>query len=254
MALITFLSDWGLSDHYTAGLKARILGRHPAQPIIDLSHQVEPYSLQHASYLLKSLCWRFPAGTVHVVAVGTYKKNSAHYIAVKLGEQYFIGADNGLFTLLGIERPTAAVRLLPKEGKPEVASDLFAHAALFLATEKPIYELGPPVEQIERLIPRLPDAKPERIVGHVIHVDRFGNLITNIEREMVEGLMGERRLRINFRRERIEDISVTYNAVEEGDYLALYNGLDLLEIAINQGSAAQLLGMRVDSEVVVEFV
>jgi S-adenosylmethionine hydrolase len=176
-------------------------------------------------------------------------------IAIKLEEHYFVGADCGLFPLLSEKEPTVIVELRPDASFSQTFPDrsLLATAAVSLASAANIYNLGQQVKGIKKMLNRQLKITREQISGHVVHVDHYGNLITNIPREAFETVRKDRSFIIQFGVEALDQVMDSYQGVENGDCLALFNSNGMLEIAISQGNASELLGMAFDSPVTIGF-
>lgn len=259
MPIITFISDFGMQDHYTAAVKARILSGNPSQIIVDISHQIEHYNIAHGSFVLGSVFREFPAGTIHLVSVNSCGSLGDAYILVKLEGHYFVGTDNGLIGLLSEQEPETVILLGATPEEKELigittfpGKDILGPAAARLAAGVSLEELGEPTTYFNRMIPRKARATKKLIAGHVVHVDHYGNLITNIQRSEFEFLR-QGSFRVQVGREGLQKIHKSYNKVDTGDMFALFNSLGLLEVGINNGNAAELLGMGFDSPITVHF-
>jgi len=255
MGLITFLSDLGTSDHYTAAVKAKILGFNPNLQIIDISHSIEPSNLAEASFTLAAVFKDFPEETVHLVAVDSSHRSNNRYLAMKLEGHYFIGNDNGLWGLISDKEASVAVDInsVNPVSSTFPAKDIMAPIAARLASGTSLQDLGKPVESYKRMLGRNSRATRQQISGHVIHVDHYGNLITNILKSDFDNLSGEKNYIVRFGREKSNRIQGSHNGVEHGDCFLLFNNNGLLEIGINNGNASQLLGLAFDSPVVIQF-
>ena len=254
MAIITFMSDFGHRDPYVAVVKAKISALNHNATIFDVSHEIEKYNIAHAAFVISSVYKDFPKGTVHILGVNSLNKKNDKFIAAKIDDHYFVGADNGLFSLITSKAPVSIVDINHQKvftTFPE--RDLFAKAAVYLANEKNIYDLGPQLNEVNRLINRELHFVDDRINGNVIHVDSYGNLITNIDKATFDKIAAGRNFSVNIAREHINRISNNYAEVEEGDCAVVFNSLGLLEVAINKGNAAQLLGVRYDGVISVKF-
>lgn len=255
MAIVTFTSDFGFRDHYVAAVKARILHLNQNLKVIDITHEIERFNIAHAAYVLRSVFRDFPMGTVHLVCVNEPMGEEDRLVAVKLEEHYFVGVDNGIFSLLSDKQPTAIVTLNKDQqfsyAFPEKGS--MAAAATSLASGIPIYNLGMQTSELRVMLNRQLRVTSNRINGHVIHIDGYGNLITNISREVFMQAHEGRPFELIFSREVITQLSNSYHAVDGGEAVALFNSNGYLEIAISRGNAAQLLGMDFDSPVSIVF-
>ena len=254
MAVITFTSDFGYTDHYVAAVKARIITHAPQTTIVDITHAVEPFNIPQAEYVLGSVFSEFPEGTVHLVAVDTHGSRKGRFHAARYKGHYFLLADNGLLSLLTEGRPDKVVEL-STDGQlyPFPAKELLAPAAAFLAKGGDMDVLGEPTQNFRKLLNRQLRLLDHSITGHVIHVDRYGNLITDITRECIDTIAHGRTYTIHFGRETIGKINPTYNQVDEGDCCCIYNSQNQLCIGINKGHAAELLGLGFDSQIDVRF-
>ncbi len=254
MALITFISDFGNVDHYVAAVKARLFSINAVQQVIDISHHIERYDVAHGSFVLKSVFKEFPVGTVHLCAINSFNQKGEPYIAVKLENHFFVGADNGLFSLITESDPEEIIELEAINRETAFpAKDIFAMAAARLAQGVPLATLGKPLSEIKKMIGRKVRATKRQIAGHVIRVDHYGNLITNIEKDVFDILRKGNTFSIIFAREALRNITETYDHSEGGDCFVIFNSLGLLEIGINKGNAAELLGMGYDSPVTINF-
>ena len=253
MALITFLSDFGYTDHYVAAVKASILKNNPQAQILDISHEVEPFNILHGVYVLNSVYRDFPEGTVHLLAVDSQGAEGGRYHALKYKNHYFLAPDNGILSLLTESRPEVLV-LLDSAGKlAHPAKEILAPAAAFLAQGGDILALGESTNIMRELINRQLRFSDHAITGHVIHIDHYGNLITDISRDSIDAIGHGRQFIIRFARETVDRIYEQYNAVDEGDCVCVFTTQNLLSIGINKGNASELLGLHFDSRVDVNF-
>lgn len=256
MAIITFMSDFGMSDHYVSAVKAKILSINPSLRIFDICHQIESFNIAHAAYVLKSVYKDFPKGTVHLIAVNSHGEKNNRYLTSKIDEHYFVGPDNGLFNLICEKEPTMIAELFNNESKHTSfpAKNILAKAAAMLASGSAMNDVGTYTKDYIRKIDRKFRATKKQISGNVIKVDHYGNLITNIEEEVFNILRKDRQYHIQFGREKAEKINNSYNEIDDGDCFLLFNDLGFLEIGINMGNASKLLGLKYDSPVNIVFI
>ncbi|OYX10300.1 MAG: S-adenosyl-l-methionine hydroxide adenosyltransferase [Algoriphagus sp. 32-45-6] len=254
MALVTFLSDFGEKDFYVPAVKAKMFSINPQLSIVDISHAVEAYDLEHAAFLLRSTFREFPRGTVHLVGINTTGAMTQGYIGAKLEDHIFIGPNNGIFSLLADQDPGILVQFADIHVKDSTfpTRDILAPIAAKVASGAAIHDFGGPLSNFRKLMPRHAKATKEQIIGHVIRIDQYGNLITNIRREVFEKL-NPGKFSIQFGRETVSKIQTGYDQVEAGDPFAFFNSLDLLEIGIHIGHAGILLGLKRDSVVYINF-
>lgn len=255
MAIITFMSDFGMSDHYVSAVKAKILSINPGLRIIDISHDIEPFNLAHAAYVLKSVFRDFPKGTVHLVSVNSHAGKISRYLALKLEDHFFVGSDNGIFSLISEQEPGMIAELLNNmdTNASFPTKNIMAKAAAMLASGSAINDVGTYTKDLFQRVDRKFRATKKQISGNVIRVDHYGNLITNIEKEVYNILSKDRKCTIQFGRENTNKINFNYNEVDDGDCFVVFNDLGLLEIGINKGNASNLLGLKYDSPVSIIF-
>ena len=255
MAIVTLLTDAGESDHYIAAIKARILSVNPAIRIIDISHQIRAFDIGHAAFVLRSVFREFPPGTVHLVGVDAAGNRGEAFIAIKLEGHFFIGSDNGLLSLIServpenvwaLDYPASAPTTFPEK-------EIFAPAAAKLATGLDPAEIGKTLADYKRLTDRQVKATRKQITGHIIRVDHFGNLITNIPKQAFDILSKDKSYTIQFGGEKFRRIHASYNQAEQGECFIVFNSLDFLEIGIFKGNASELLGLDYDSVVNIIF-
>ena len=254
MPLVTLTSDFGYQDQYAAVVTAKILQYCPNATIVDISHGIEPFNIVQGVHVLKAAYLTFPPDTVHVFAVqGNYTVD--RHIAFRWHQHYFVGSDNGFAGLLAeadIEQ-CVAIEATSAPAATFLAQTLYAPAAGKLAQGTPLPKIGPPAPTPKKFVARQPRITAKQIIGHVIHVDHYGNLVTNITKETFMQQRRSSRFDIRFARESVYDLHTHYTQVEPGDCVCIFNSLSLLEIAINQGNAATLLGLQYDSPVCVSF-
>ena len=254
MAIITFMSDFGHRDPYVAAVKAKVSALFPNVNMFDISHDIEHYDIAHAAFVIRSVYNDFPKGTVHILSVNSLNRKNEKFIAAKIDDHYFVSADNGLLSLITSKKAMAIVDINQEKIQSTFpARDIFAKAAVYLANGKNIYDLGPGLTEMKRLINRELSITKDRIHGNVIHVDSYGNLITNIDKQVFEEIREGRNFEVNVGRGHINRISNSYAEVEEGDIAVVFNSLDLLEIAINKGPASSLLGVSYDGVITINF-
>jgi len=255
MAIITLLTDSGESDHYVAAVKARILSINPGLSMVDISHQIAACDVAHGAYVLKSAFRDFPPGTVHLVGVDSSGKRDDAYLALQLEDHFFVGVDNGLFGLISDKNHQQAIQLNSvnpiQTTFPE--KDILAPAAARLASGVTITTLGKPVVSFRKSMNRQVKATKRIIAGHVLRVDNYGNLITNIAKVDFEVLTKGRTFSVQVGGEKFKRIHTNYYQTEQGDCFLIFNSNDLLEIGIYKGNASELLGLQYDSPVNVTF-
>lgn len=263
--LITLLSDLGTRDTYVGVMKAVMLGVCPEARVVDLCHDIAPQDVEQAAYLLGTVWPYCPEGTVHVVVVDPGVGSERRIVAVEADGQQFVAPDNGVlsYVLVGARecRAFSVERreyFLPEVRQTFHGRDILAPVGARLARGLPIDALGPAVEGPLELLPiSRPVWGPGGLEAHVIHVDRFGNLVTDLsEGDLVtwqrESIAHGVVIRVGD--SVIEGVSLTYAGRQPGELLALFGSTGRLEIAVNMGSAAECLGVGRGGIVLVEGV
>ncbi|WP_020532735.1 SAM hydrolase/SAM-dependent halogenase family protein [Flexithrix dorotheae] len=255
MPIITFISDFGNTDFYVASVKAAILCHFPNQQIIDISHSTDCGNIAYAGFNLKAVYQDFPEGTIHLVAIGTTDSFQNQHLLVKINGHYFIGPDNGIFSLITEEEPEIIINLFKPDNwiKSFPAKSIYANIVVRLLSGHTPEEFGEPISYFQKRTLGSVSVNKNQIKGKVIYVDFNGNLITNIDLDTFQKIRKERRYEVEFEYESIRKITHHYSVVEFGDCVVIFNSLGYLEIAINQGNASNLLGMTVNSPVLVSF-
>lgn len=258
MGTITLTTDLGHKDFYQAALKGSLLSLLPAVRIIDISHDIAPFDLQQAAFVIKNSYHYFPKKTVHLIGVDSVYNRDTRYLAIKYKGYYFVGADNGIFSLIFDEKPDEIVEISIIQDLKFLhfpLTDIFAKAACHLAKGGKLIEIGEPVDDlVERKILQ-PIVDEDSIRGTVIYIDSFQNVITNIHKELFTQVQRDRSFVLYFKRnETINHLSWHYNEVPEGEKLCLFGISNYLEIAINKGNASGLLGLKADEVVRIEFI
>ena len=255
MAIVTLLTDSGEIDHYVAAIKAKILGVNPGLNLIDISHKILPCDIAHGAFVLKSVFRDFPKGTVHLVGVDASGGRDDQPIALQLEDHFFVGTDNGLLGLISDKNHQQAVTLNSvnpvQTTFPE--KDILAPAAARLASGVAITTLGKPMTSFKKMLNRQVKATRKIIAGHVMKIDNYGNLITNILKQDFDILSKGKSYTIQFGGEKARRIQTDYHQVEQGDCFVLFNSLGLLEIGINKGNGSELLGLQYDSPINITF-
>ncbi len=253
MAIITLTTDFGLKDHYVSSVKGAILSRLPGAVIVDISNVIEEYHLPDTAFILKNAFVNFPKGTIHIIGVKANQTKETPHLVVFAEGHYFIGADNGIFSLL-FGTAIDKIISLPESISVFPTRDVFASAACQIATGIPIEELGNTKESVSQMLAFNAAQMGDSIRGLVTYVDVYGNSITNISKALFYQAVNNKGFVIEMRHHKIQKISNNYSDVPHGEILALFNTGGFLEIAINQGKADNLLALKVNSTVVIQLI
>jgi len=252
MPFITLTTDFGLRDGFTGVLKGVIWSICPEAQIADISHAISPQNVLEGAYALWRAYAYFPAGTVHVAVVDPGVGTRRRPLALRLGKYYFVGPDNGLFTpvVQDAERDGGLVKCIhldnPKYWLPEVSHtfhgrDIFAPVAAYLARGVPLADLGTVVKDPLRLKLPLPERTATGWQAHITVIDVFGNLTTDLPAGEIAAV-DRPVFRIAGRE--VHGLIGSYGSRPSGELVALVDSENFIEIAVVNGSAAQLLGAR----------
>jgi len=260
--LITLLSDFGLKDPYVAEMKAVILRICPEARIIDVSHLIEKFNIRMGAFVLSSATRYFPKDTIHVAVVDPSVGTKRCALLVETKHAFYIGPDNGLLMLAaqreGIQHVYAITN--PKLMLPHVSftfhgRDVFAPAAAHLANRTPPSNFGQEIR--DYTVPKFakPILKAAKLMGEILHIDDFGNIITNLMSKDLEkmGIEPRKLLSIKLKNKTLWNIRfcTAYGDVAAKTVLALIGSHGFLEIAVNQGNASNMLKTRVGDVVAV---
>jgi len=255
MPIVTLLTDSGETDYYVAAIKAKILSVNPGIRVEDISHKIAPCDIGHGAFVLRSVFRDFPKGTVHLVGVDSAGNKGDSYIAVQIEDHFFVGVDNGLLGMIS-EKPHQAIAELNSINPIETTfpeKDILAPAAAKICSGVSLTDLGKPMQSLKRKTNRHVKATKKSILGNVIQIDHYGNLITNIKRDDFEILSKDRSYTIQVGKEKFRKVNTNFNQVDPGDCFIFFNSLNLLEVGINKGNASELLGLVYDSPVNIIF-
>ncbi len=274
MSIITLTSDFGVKDYSVAAIKGSLLKQVNDLTIIDISHDITPYCIPETAFILKAAYPNFPKDSIHIVGVDSAQTPEQDHIVAKLNEQYFIGADNGIFSLLAdveafeeiisIEHPKSKNSNFP-------TLDVFVDIATQIILGEALQNLGTRKKDLNKWLRNTPDiAQLNEVIAHIVYVDRYGNLVTDLSKTFFDEIGMNRSFEITASNVKIKKINPHYNDIinyelpeekrkKAGSALAIFNSLDLLEIALfksdpnHGGSAASLLGLSVGSSVRIIF-
>ncbi len=258
MPILTITTDWGLRDHYLAAFKGELLSLIPSLNLIDVSHEIEKFNTMQAAFIIQNFYHKFPEGTIHFIGVSSNENciSECPFLIVRARGQYLIGQDNGIFTLI-LGNDSKEIVRLPFSGN----ADRNESYNCLLDTLKKLAEginfetLGTTELKIEESYFAQPTIDSKVIRGTVMYVDSFGNAIVNIKKDLFDQIRKDRKFIIHLRKSiyDVSKISNSYEDVEVGEMLALFNQDGYLEIALNKESASKLLGLRIMEPIRIEF-
>jgi S-adenosylmethionine hydrolase len=276
MAIITLTTDFGHKDHFVGAIKGTILNNLPEVSIVDISHAISPFNIQECAFILKNAYRSFPIGTVHVVGVDSELSPENQHIVVLVDGHYFISANNGVISLITSEiKPEKVMEVnIPNLNSASFpVLDVFVQVACHIARGGKLEVIGKPFDALKELKefePRITN-DGKTIIGNVIYIDNYGNVITNIQRSLFEAYRNGRDFEVIARTNKIKTIHNSYNGIINynlekgqrkgpGDALALFNSVSYLELAIYKsdqntvGGASTLLGLNYRDTVTINFL
>jgi S-adenosylmethionine hydrolase len=256
MPIITFTSDFGLKDHYVSAVKGTIYQELPEAQLVDISHLVPPCDILQGAYILSNAYPHFPKGSIHIVAVNAISTIEHPHIGILYEGHYFIGNDNGLFSLIFPKKPEMIVEFNLRQDTNTLTfptRDLFVKAACHLARGGTLEILG---KQKEGLHQRSRLHQPPgdlSLRGSIIYIDSAGNLVTDITQAMFRDTGKGRNFTIEIAGNNLERVVGKYSDVADGEMLAFFNSSGFLEIAQNKGSAVKALKKTMNETIRIEF-
>jgi S-adenosylmethionine hydrolase len=247
--IITLTTDFGLKDPYVAEMKAAILQICPEAILVDITHEIEKFNVRMGAFILSCAAGYFPKGTVHVAVVDPFVGTRRRPIMLETRRGFFVGPDNGVLLLAaerdGIENCREIANkslMLPEISNTFNGRDIFAPVAAYLANGMEAKEIGPELSKIVKPVFTKVTKEESGVSGEILHLDNFGNIITNITRAHISQLDYNDWLEIRLARRKLKfKLRKTYGEVQRNEFLALIGSHGYLEIAVNQGSAAKKL-------------
>ena len=276
MAIITLTTDFGEKDHFAGAIKGAIYSELPEVRIVDVSHSVSPFNISEAAYIIQNAYSSFPKGTIHIVGIDSELSPENKHIAVKLDDHYFICANNGIMSMICSEIAPEKIVEINIHDKIETnfpVLDVFVKVACHIARGGTLEVIGKvinTIKPIKNLNPFVNDDK-NQIIGSVIYIDNYGNVVTNIKRKFFEEVQKTRQYEISARNHKFRKIYNRYSDIvnfdieeskrnDEGKGLVVFNSSGYLEIAVYKsncstvGSASTLMGLKTMDTVTVNFL
>ncbi|MEX2573299.1 MAG: SAM-dependent chlorinase/fluorinase [Balneolaceae bacterium] len=255
--IVTLTTDFGLQDHYVGTVKAVILGIAPDVRLVDISHEIPAQDVMAGAWVVRNAVDYFPAGTVHLVVVDPGVGTDRNPVAIEIGNQFFVGPDNGIFTLIADKKPYRACKLTNRAFWRDTTSntfhgrDVFGPVAAHLASGVPLMDLGEPADELTTYRWATPIADKAGIQGWIVHIDHFGNLISNIPEHLVGEALDTGAVKIYVGNTILHETVSSYGHVEDGEPAAYIGSSGMLEIAINKGNASEMLSVRKGAQISV---
>lgn len=256
--VIALLTDFGTRDHYAGTMKAVVVGLCPDATLVDITHDIPPHDVMTAALELAASYKYFPSGTIFLVVVDPGVGSARRGIAADTGDYRFVAPDNGVLTAVLREAPARRIVELTERryARPTVSRtfegrDRFAPAAGWLGKGVDLSALGRSAGTIQQLVIPAPEIAGDLLTGEVLRVDRFGNLVTNIDRKLFEKFTHANGIDITAATHRVGRVVATYAEAAPNEVCALFGSTDHLEIAVNAGSASEQLNLSRGAPVLI---
>tara|TARA_B100000614_G_C14559719_1_gene496771 strand:+ start:852 stop:1682 length:831 start_codon:yes stop_codon:yes gene_type:complete len=275
MSIITLTTDFGNKDFFVASVKGAILTEVKNAIVIDISHEIQPYNHSEAAYIIKNAYKSFPKGTIHIIGVESELTPENKHIAMVFEGHYFIGSDNGIFSMIKDDlraEKIVEINIHEKESSSFYVLDIFVKVAAHLSRMGKLEVIGKAVKSIKQItnINPVVNNKSNQILGSVIYIDNYGNVVTNINRKFFNEIGKSRDFKIFARTVKFENIYESYSDAidfsspkekreEDGKKIAIFNSANHLELGIYKsnpktyGSAASLFGLDYRDPITVKF-
>ncbi|MCK5637309.1 MAG: SAM-dependent chlorinase/fluorinase [Flavobacteriaceae bacterium] len=275
MPIITLTTDFGTKDHFVGAVKGSIYKELHEAKVVDISHQITPFSITEAAYILKNAYQNFPDGTIHIIGVDSEISVENKPIAIQLENQFFICCDNGIISMITNEiNPEKLVEITIQSSNDNKLSilDVFVKVACHIARGGTLEVIGKQIDDVKKLYEIQPQINVEKnqIVGSVIYIDNFGNVISNITQNTFNNIGKGREFEIIARNYKFTKIYKKYNEIvdfstprekrhDDGKKLAIFNSANFLEISLYRsnlktvGGASNLLGLNYRDNITVRF-
>jgi S-adenosyl-L-methionine hydrolase (adenosine-forming) len=254
MKIITLISDLGTADYYAGMIKGHIYQALPDVRIVDITHQIEPFNIVQAAYTLQQSYRSFAPDTLHIVLVSNHD-NPDHAIAFQHKSHRFIGPNNGLFSLAFDDVPDRMVRLPFSLRNLHQLRERLGLSAKELIQNDAFLSNGPAVQDYLQKLHLHPVVTKDEIRGSIIHIDNFGNVVINIREVLFEHMRKNRQFELYFKRNNpVTKLTPPGSVMDVGEIYCHFNDSGYLEIGINMGNASELLGLRADETVQIQFV
>ncbi|VAV84960.1 FIG00648915: hypothetical protein [hydrothermal vent metagenome] len=276
MAIITLTTDFGEKDHFAGAIKGAIYCELPDVKIVDISHSVSPFSIPEAAYIIQNAYSSFPKGSIHLIGIDSEINQENKHIVIKLDDHYFVCANNGIMSMICSEIAPEKIVEINIHEKIETSFpvlDVFVKVACHIARGGTLEVIGKPIQGIKPLKNIIPFVNAERnqIIGNVVYIDNYGNVVTNIKRKFFEDIQKGRSFEIYARNYKFKEIFTKYSDIvnfdieaekrhDEGRGLVVFNSSNYMEIAIYKsncttvGSASTLMGLNMMDTVTVNFL
>ncbi|SDS16075.1 hypothetical protein SAMN05216503_2173 [Polaribacter sp. KT25b] len=274
MSFITLTTDFGTRDHFVGAVKGAIYSELADAKIVDITHHISPFNITETAYILKNSYKSFPEGTIHIVGVDSELSDENKHIAIELDNHFFVCPDNGIISMIASEiQPTRIVEINihTRVESSFPVLDVFVQVACFIARGGNLTVIGKEIREFKKLVEIQPKVNQNQtqIIGGVVYIDNYGNVISNISKKMFNEIGKGRNYKITASRYLFTKIFTKYNEITgdnsqnikqfDGNKLAIFNSAGFLEIAIYRsnlktvGGACSLLGLEYRDPIIIDF-
>ena len=274
MSIITLTSDFGTKDHFVGAVKGAIYSELPNAKIVDITHQISPFNITETAYIIKNSYKSFPDGTIHIIGVDSELSADNKHIALELDNHFFICPDNGLICMITKEikpKRIVEINIHDRIESSFPVLDVFVQVACHISRGGNLTVIGKEIETYKEMIEIQPKISQDQkqIIGGVIYIDNYGNIISNIGKKLFQEIGKGRPFTIRAARYSFTKIYNKYNEITgqessearqfDGNRLALFNSAGYLEVAIYRsnldtvGGASTLLGLGYRDPITIEF-
>jgi len=257
-SIITFLTDFGTKDNYVASMKGVILSINPNCTLIDITHHVKPQDIREGAFILANTYSYFPKGTIHLSVVDPGVGGPRKPILIVTRDYFFVGPDNGLFTLVAPkEKVNQVISLtnkkffLPQLSTTFHGRDIFAPVAARLSLGVKPKEFGEEIKSWAKLDFEAPIIKGKELIGEVFHIDSFGNIISNINEQPFAKFVKSCPFIIKVGKRTIHDLKKGYWEGKKNELIALFGSGGFLEISVREGNAQKRLKVKKGDRIIL---
>jgi len=251
--IVSLTTDFGIADYFVADLKASILSQYTGVQIVDVSHQIASHDIMQAAYYLQNVRKSFPTGTIHIVAVYNYYEPVSKFVAFEREGQYYLGPNNGVFSLVFDDIDPTQVREIDF-GSDMSLTQIYSNAVALINNDIPLEDIGPVIDDFRTKLPISPVITQDQIRATVLHIDHYNNAVINITKGQFERIRAGRSLEIYYKQtDPIRRISKHYGEVAVGEVLALFDSTGYMVIAINMDRASDQLNLIKNETIQINF-
>jgi hypothetical protein len=273
--IITLTTDFGQKDHFVGAVKGAIYSELVAVSVVDISHNISPFNIQEAAYIIQNAYRSFPKGSVHIIGIDSELTPENKHIAVKLDDHYFVCADNGIISMISAEFVPEQLVEINIHNNVETSFtvlDIFVTVACHIARGGQLDVIGKAYSNLKQLTGIKPAISPEqdKIIGSVIYIDNYGNVVTNITKKLFEDIRKTRDFEILVRNKKFTEYYQNYadfinfdipadKRQDDGRGIIVFNAAGYLEIAIYKsnlatgGGASSLFGLDFRDPITIKF-